>query len=153
MLFNCCMVWSDVSLIVTGLGVLTQHWCLHFLSVWKAPWSFSVASLSNFNFSTIPCCQHLAYNLYILSSSCAIFFFAPCSFPVSFLVSPSPQHLTSSLLVLLFTLFFFFSPYQQLKFLAFCSLMQGLQGGCSGTALSHATITTGRIQYVLRLLE
>lgn len=34
---NCCLVWSDVSLILIGLDVLAQQWCLHFLSVWCPP--------------------------------------------------------------------------------------------------------------------
>lgn len=46
-----------------------------------------------------------------------------------------------------------FFPLPAVEVPSFVLADAGIAGGCSGTALSHATITTGRIQYVLHLLE
>lgn len=144
--FNCCMVWSDTSLIVTGLGVLAQQRCLLFLTVW----SVSLESLLQISASLQRCSPLLLSSWHTTCTFCyqVVPFF--CSALLFYFFFSLILHSIEPLLALFFAFFFCLSAVE-----ASSSPLvdNGNAGGCSGTVLSHATITTGRIQYELRLLE
>lgn len=109
---NCCLVWSDV-MILLGLGVLT-------LSISLMPYPTPPPLCSPLLLALDIQLAHLVVKLCLF---CCVFFF-----------SFSPNLIT--LLLILFFSLFSLSAVHVSSFI--CLLIIEMQGGCGGTALSHA---------------